>query len=66
MIESVMLQDNLNEKDKENLVRKLIKLSSKNFLRHCPFVSETTGTVHSKITGVYKNSRIDEKMYSSV
>ena len=61
VIESVMLQDNLNEKDKENLVRKLVKLSSKNFLRHCPFVSETTGTVHSKITGVYKNSRIDEK-----
>ena len=51
----------MNERDKENLVRKLAKLSSKNFLKHCPFVSETTGTIHSKITGVYKNSRIDEK-----
>lgn len=61
VIESVMLQDNLNENDKENLIKKLLKLSSKNFLKNCPLVSETTGKIFSKITGVYKNSRIDEK-----
>lgn len=43
LIEAVLFLKNINNETKENLIRKIEKLSSKNFLKYSPFISETTG-----------------------
>lgn len=62
VIEAVLFLKNLDDKDKEKLIKKLLGATSKNFSKRSPYVSENTGAIYTKIRGVYENSRIDEKV----
>lgn len=60
LIEAVLFLKNINTDEKEILIKKLKTLSSKNYPRYSPYISEYTGTVSTKIQGVFEDSRIDE------
>lgn len=60
VIEAVIFLKNLDDKEKEKLIQKLLRTSSKHFPQYSPYVSETTGAIYTKIKGVFENSRIDE------
>lgn len=62
LIEAVLFLKNINNETKENLIRKIEKLSSKNFLKYSPFISETTGAINLNISNVFEDSRIDDKV----
>ena len=62
VIEAVLFLKNTSADQKEKLIRKLQTLSSVNYAKHSPFISETTGCISKNISGVFEDSRIDEKV----
>lgn len=60
VVESVLLLKNIDSVTKEKLIRKLQSLSSVNYPKYSPFISETTGKISKSISSVFEDSRIDE------
>lgn len=60
VVESVLLLKNIDSVSKEKLIRKLQSLSSVNYPKYSPFISETTGKISKSISSVFEDSRIDE------
>lgn len=60
VIEGVLFLKSIDDESKEKIIRKLITLSSKNFPKYSPYVSENTRTISKKIAGVFEDSRVDE------
>lgn len=60
VIEGVLFLKHIDDDSKEKIIRKLLSLSSKNFPRYSPYISENTGTISKKIAGVFEDSRVDE------
>lgn len=62
IVEAVLFLKNIDEKAKEKLIRKLQTLSSANYPKYSPFISETTGKISAGISSVYEESRVDESV----
>lgn len=60
IVESVLFVKNIDSEKKELLIRKLQTLSSVNYPKYSPFISETTGKISNSIASVFEDSRIDE------
>lgn len=60
IVEAVLFLKNIDAQAKERLIRKIQTLSSVNYPKYSPFISETTGKISTSISGVFENSRIDE------
>lgn len=60
VIEGVLCLKSIDDESKEKIIRKLITLSSKNFPKYSPYISENTRTISKKIAGVFEDSRVDE------
>lgn len=60
VIEAVLFLKNINSETKERLIRKLQSLSSTNYPKYSPFISETTGKISNSISSVFEDSRVDE------
>ena len=60
VIESVLFLKNIDDETKIKLIKKLQTLSSVNYPKHSPFISETTGKISKNIAGVFEDSRVDE------
>lgn len=60
VIEGVLFLKSIDDESKEKIIRKLITLSSKNFPKYTPYISENTRTISKKIAGVFEDSRVDE------
>lgn len=60
VIEGVLFLKNIDDDSKEKIIRKLLSLSSRNFPKYSPYVSENTKAISKKIAGVYEDSRVDE------
>ena len=60
VIEGVLFSKYIDDESKEKIIRKLITLSSKNFPKYSPYISENTRTISKKIAGVFEDSRVDE------
>lgn len=62
VIEAVLFLRNIDFETKEKLIRKLQSLSSVNYPKYCPYISETTGKITKSIAGVFEDSRVDESV----
>lgn len=62
IVEAILFLKNIDSTEKEKLIRKLQKLSSVNYPKHSPFISETTGKISKSIGGVFEDSRVDEEV----
>lgn len=60
IVESILFLKNVDSETKEKLIRKLQTLSSVNYPRYSPFISETTGKISKSIASVFEDSRVDE------
>ena len=60
VVEAILFLKNIDAETKEKLIKKLQKLTSVNYSKYCPFISETTGKVSTNISNVYEESRVDE------
>lgn len=60
VIEGVLFLKDIDDDSKGKIIRKLLSLSSKNFPKYSPYVSENTKAISKKIAGVYEDARIDE------
>lgn len=60
IVEAVLFLKNIDAETKEKLIQKLQTISSVNFSRFCPFISETTGKISMSISSVFEDSRVDE------
>lgn len=60
VIEGVLFLKYIDDDSKEKIIRKLLSLSSKNFPKYSPYISENTGAISKKIAGVFEDSRVDE------
>ncbi len=60
IVEAVLFLKNIDSATKEKLIKKLQKVTSVNYPRYSPFISETTGKISTNISNVYEDSRIDE------
>lgn len=60
IVESVLFLKNIDSVTKEKLIRKLQSLSSVNYPKYSPFISETTGKICKSIASVFEDSRVDE------
>lgn len=60
IVEAVLFLKNIDLATKEKLIKKLQKVTSVNYPRYSPFISETTGKISTNISNVYEDSRIDE------
>lgn len=60
VVEAILFLKNIDAGTKEKLIKKLQKLTSVNYSKYCPFISETTGKVSTNISNVYEESRVDE------
>lgn len=60
VIEGVLFLKSIDDESKEKIIRKLITLSSKNFPKYSPYISESTRTISKKIAGFFEDSRVDE------
>lgn len=60
IVEAVLFLKNIDAAAKEKLIKKLQKVTSVNYPRYSPFISETTGKISTSISNVYEDSRIDE------
>lgn len=58
--EAILFLKNIGTEEKECLIRKLQKLSSVNYPKYSPYISETTGKIYTDISGVFEESRVDE------
>lgn len=59
MIEAVLFLKNIDAKEKENLIEKLQTLSSVNYPKYSPFISETTGKLTTSISSVFEEPSVD-------
>lgn len=62
VIEAVLFLKSADTQTKERLISKLRTLSSTNYPKYSPFISETTGAVSTRISGVFEKSSADEKV----
>lgn len=62
LVEAVLFLKNIDNNQKKKLIKKLQTLSSVNYPKYSPFISENTGTISTKIAGVYENPRINESI----
>lgn len=60
IVESILFLKNVDLETKEKLIRKLQTLSSVNYPKYSPFISETTGKISKSIASVFEDSRVDE------
>ena len=60
IIEAVLFVKNIDSTKKEELIKKLQTLSSVNYPKYSPFISETTGKISNSIASVFEDFRIDE------
>lgn len=60
IIEAVLFLKNIDSTAKEKLIRKLQSLSSVNYPKYSPFISETTGKISKSIASVFEDSKVDE------
>lgn len=60
IVEAVLFLKNIDAAAKEKLIRKLQTLSSVNYPKYSPFISETTGKISKSIAGVFEDSRVNE------
>lgn len=60
VIESVLFLKNIGDDTKTKLITKLLTLSSLNYPKYSPFISETTGNISKSIAGVFEDSKVDE------
>lgn len=60
VIEAVLFLKNIDFETKEKLIRKLQSLSSVNYPKYSPYISETTGKITKSIAGIFEDSRVDE------
>lgn len=60
IVEAVLFLKNIDSTTKEKLIRKLQTLSSVNYPKYSPFISETTGKISKSIASVFEDSRLDE------
>lgn len=60
IVEAVLFLKNIDAAAKEKLIQKLQTLSSVNYPKYSPFISETTGKISKSIADVFEDSRIDE------
>lgn len=60
LVEAVLFLKNIDDSEKKKLIEKLQTLSSVNYPKYSPYISENTGAISTKITGVYETSRINE------
>jgi len=65
IMEALLFQKNIDDIQKMKLIKKLQLLTSDNFPKYSPYISENTGNISKNITGVYEDSRIDQKMVRS-
>lgn len=61
IVEAILFLKNIDSSSKEKLIRKLQTLSSINYPKYSPFISETTGKISMNIGGVFEDSRVDEQ-----
>lgn len=62
IIEAVLFLKNIDTSTKEKLIKKLQKVTSMNYPKYSPFISEITGKISTNISNVYEDSRVDEVM----
>lgn len=62
IVEAVLFLKNIDAETKEKLIKKLQMISSVNYPRFCPFISETTGKISMSISSVFEDSRVDESV----
>lgn len=62
IVEAILFLKNIDSEAKEKLIRKLQSLSSVNYPKYSPFISETTGRISTSIAGVFEDSRVDESV----
>ncbi len=60
LIEAVLFLKDIDTDEKEKLIRKLQSLSSDNFPKYSPYISETTKKISKDIVGVFEDPKIDE------
>lgn len=60
IVEAVLFLKNIDSGTKEVLIRKLQTLTSVNYPKYSPFISETTGKISTSISSVFEDSRVDE------
>ncbi|WP_461815847.1 WYL domain-containing protein [Faecalimonas sp.] len=60
IVEAILFVKNIDSAKKEALIQKLQTLSSVNYPKYSPFISETTGKISNSLTSVFEDSRIDE------
>lgn len=62
IIEAILFLKNIDAEKKVDLIRKLQKITSTNYPKYSPFISETTGKISTNISSVFEDSRVDEKV----
>lgn len=60
IVEAVLFLKNIDAQTKETLIKKIQTLSSVNYPKYSPFLSETTGKISTNISGVFEDTRVDE------
>lgn len=60
LIEGILASRYTDDEEKEKIIRKLVSLSSKNFRKNSPYISENTGSVRKIMNGVFEDSRVDK------
>lgn len=60
LIEAVLFLDSIKDSKKEDLIKKIQRLSSENYKKYSPYLSQNTGKLLQNLVGGYKNSRIDK------
>lgn len=60
IVEAVLFLKNIDSVAKKRLIKKLRTLSSTNYPKYSPFISETTGEISTNIASVFEDSRVDE------
>ena len=62
IVEAVLFLKNIDSETKKKLIKKLQSLSSVNYPKYSPFISETTGKISNSISSVFEDSRVDEAL----
>lgn len=60
IVEAILFLKNIDTEKKVDLIRKLQKVTSTNYPKYSPFISETTGKISTNISSVFEDSRVDE------
>lgn len=62
IVEAILFLKNIDVGKKKQLITKIQTLSSVNYPKYSPFISETTGQISTNILGVFEHSKIDENL----